>query len=142
MSRQLAISLAFAGVIALGLGYLAITSMPRIPKARAVDYGEVKDALWTALPDEAQIAKAYPAKARTAQLYGAQPEALIHCKVTEAGDLSGCMVMSEAPAGYGFGEAAILLAAHIRLYELAKDGTPVAGRPITVPVKFPLKPPA
>src|ERR1022692_4290605 len=50
----------------------------------------------------------YPAAARAAGLEGA---AVIHCVRNEHLALKGCALVSETPAGHGFGAAALAMAA-------------------------------
>jgi TonB family protein len=53
------------------------------------------------------LADAYPPKAAEE---GVEGKAAISCRVTEEGRLSRCELVSEEPAGHGFGEAAVSLA--------------------------------
>lgn len=56
---------------------------------------------WT-YPDSDQMFSAFPAEALKAGIEG---RVAIDCLVSADGTLTACDVMSEEPAGYGFGEA-------------------------------------
>lgn len=80
-----------------------------------------------AAPTAADVAAAYPAKAR-AEGVGGGVEMV--CSVKSSGALGDCDVMAEAPRGYGFGQAAQRLAKSLR----AHDGQ--RGSEVRVPVSF------
>ena len=62
-------------------------------------------------------------------------EAVIVCKVTEAGALTECRVESETPADFGFGDAALKLVGRFQM-EATVDGRALAGRQVRIPMKF------
>jgi hypothetical protein len=80
----------------------------------------------------------YPAAARAA---GVEGQAVIHCKRDEHLALTGCALVSEDPAGQGFGAAALAMAAksapNPRL--LLKDAAAEPAADTTI--KFTLRPP-
>jgi TonB family protein len=98
--------------------------------AHAADLG---DPVWDKAPDRADWAKAYPTAAAQAGVAGSVK---MRCSAGATGALQGCAVVSESPAGQGFGAAALSLAAGMALKPTAADGTPIAGRNLIVPVKF------
>ncbi|MFI4950864.1 MAG: energy transducer TonB, partial [Caulobacterales bacterium] len=57
--------------------------------------------------------------------------ASIHCRVTGEGRLADCQVLSESPAGAGFGPAALALSAKLKL--AVQPGSPTE---IVMPVRF------
>jgi protein TonB len=59
---------------------------------------------------------------KAAQAQGVEGVAVIKCKVTRGGELSGCVVVSETPAGYCFGRAALDMAVTLKLKERPADG--------------------
>lgn len=59
---------------------------------------------WATQPTREQYMAAYPAKARAEGVGG---KVLLHCTVAKQGALAKCKVMSEAPQGEGFGDAAL-----------------------------------
>ena len=73
----------------------------------------------------------WPAKSR-----GVSGRAVISCLVTARGSLDDCAVASEDPPGRGFGGAALLMAPTFMMRPLTKDGVPVGGARITIPIRF------
>jgi protein TonB len=88
---------------------------------------------WLRLPSDAELVEAYPAAARAEHVRG---RAVLDCGLTENGRLSGCAVVEEDPAGYGFGAAALKLAVRFQMTPLRPDGEPVAGGRIRIPIHF------
>ena len=84
-------------------------------------------------PTRSQIEAAYPTRALSDGIDGA---ALIDCMVSKAGALGGCQLLGENPSGYGFGAAALDLAADFTLKPRLVDGAPVDGAEVRVPVQF------
>jgi TonB family protein len=83
---------------------------------------------WLQKPTPQDFIASYPPKAAAEFLGG---KASIGCKANDAGALTDCKVISEEPTNYGFGEAAVALAAKIRL------GLPAgASRDVIVPLRF------
>src|SRR5688572_18725403 len=62
--------------------------------------------------------------------------AAIRCRVAANGGLAGCVVASEDPPGAGFGAAALKLAPVFRMRTVGRDGRPVEGAQVTVPIEF------
>ena len=60
--------------------------------------------------------------------------AVVTCRVLSDGKLTDCDVISEDPAGWGFGKGAISTASQLRLARKALDGSPTVGRMVEVPV--------
>jgi protein TonB len=58
------------------------------------------------------------------------------------GSLSDCTVASEAPAGLGFGAAALQVAAIMKMNPWTKQGAPVDGGRIRLPIHLVLPPTA
>lgn len=67
---------------------------------------------WTDAPSFAQVAAAYPAKAKAERRAG---RATVACAMNEEGALIRCSEVSSEPRGYGFAEAAKLLAKQFRM---------------------------
>lgn len=84
-------------------------------------------------PSAGDVAAAYPRAARDTKTSGA---AQLRCAVLALGRLDSCQVVAEAPAGQGFGAAALKLAPLYKLNPLTHDGKPVAGGQVTVPITF------
>ena len=66
---------------------------------------------WVSVPTPAEVRAAYPAAARARGLAG---QARLDCLPTNGGALTDCRVAVEAPAGQGFGAAALKLADRFR----------------------------
>ncbi|THD55367.1 TonB family protein [Phenylobacterium sp.] len=62
---------------------------------------------WLQAPSYADMAEAYPKKARAARVAG---HVTINCSFTSSGALTGCTTVGEEPKGEGFGSAAHSLA--------------------------------
>ncbi len=77
----------------------------------------------------------YPPRA---QVLGQTGAAKIRCDVAQTDTLVNCQVLSEAPAGFGFGEALVKLSSHLHISHLDGDGRPVEGRPVEVKMSFKL----
>jgi TonB family protein len=65
--------------------------------------------------------------------------ARVSCTVTAEGRLVDCAVISEEPAGYGFGDAALRTSKLFKMNPIGRDGRPVAGAKVVIPMVF--KPP-
>jgi TonB family protein len=85
---------------------------------------------WAGKPSGQAIGLAWP---RAAMAKGLGGRARLRCKVTVEGFLDACKVASESPAGYGFGVAALQLAAQFRMKPAIRGGVPMTGE-ITVPI--------
>lgn len=88
---------------------------------------------WIQKPGAADVATAYPVKADQDRIGGA---ATLACKFAQDGRLVGCRVVSETPPEDGFGAAALKLAPLFRAAPLSRDGVPVAGAEVRIPIRF------
>ncbi len=75
----------------------------------------------------------FPAAAQRAHLSG---RAKLQCVVSAQGVLENCRVLAEAPAGYGFGKTALTMAAQFRMRPKTRDGQPVGGAIVVIPLDF------
>jgi protein TonB len=66
----------------------------------------------------------YPRRAMTRNMEG---QVVLECLVNTSGAL-GCAVVSETPANWGFGEAALRISRDYRMSPAMRDGMPVEGR--------------
>jgi protein TonB len=62
----------------------------------------------------------------------------LSCTIAAQGNLANCVVVSETPDGFGFGEAALKGAQNARLRARTIDGAPLDGRPVQFRSKFSL----
>jgi protein TonB len=88
---------------------------------------------WEILPSADDLKRVYPRRAMRARQSGL---AVMRCQVTTTGHLQDCVVLSETPNGYFFGEAVLKLTPKFKLAPLKSDGTSVEGGRIDVPVRF------
>lgn len=70
------------------------------------------------------LARYYPRRAIAREMEG---QVLLDCIVATSGRLS-CGVIAETPRGWGFGEAALAIAADHRMAPATRDGVAVQGR--------------
>ena len=92
---------------------------------------------WSSLPNGADFARFYPAKALARRLEGM---AVMRCHVELTGALSACNIVREAPRNAGFGKATLQMAALFRMKPMTVNGKPAAGGVIHIPVEFKVPP--
>lgn len=63
---------------------------------------------------------------------------VLRCRVTAAGRVDNCTVMSEDPPGVGFGQVALGMTCSFRMKPKIVDGKPVDSE-VTIPVQFALR---
>ena len=100
------------------------------PKPSLVTYPD-----WLRKPDGTALMRYYPEAAQRKNLPG---RAVFECQVVADGSLTGCKVIEESPPGEGFGDAALKLAALFRMRPMTRNGVPVDGGTIRVPIRFQL----
>jgi TonB family protein len=88
---------------------------------------------WSRRPTAEEVMRFYPSLALKLKLSGA---VRISCQVGKAGDLRGCAILSEVPAGLGFGAAAVALAGLIRMTPQRVDGELTDGGSVQLPISF------
>lgn len=94
---------------------------------------------WARVPAPEDFARYYPEAARAA---GTEGRVFVGCKVKPNGTLEACGVISESPAGAGFGDASLLVARLFKLKLRQTDGAPVnEGSTIRVPILWKLPAP-
>ena len=93
----------------------------------------IRNPTWLRKPTGDQMERVYPRRAAEAGLSG---RVSLRCAVTVSGTLTDCSVISETPAGEGFGLAAIKLSRHFRMNPGTVDGQPVEGAQVNIPLQF------
>ena len=84
---------------------------------------------WLRLPTPAEIRAAAPRGP-------GRGEAPLSCILNDDGQLTGCRVVSESPAGAGFGAAALSLTHWFVMSPLTANGDSVGGAQVEVPIVF------
>ena len=64
-------------------------------------------------------------------------QATLSCRIRLDTRLEACRVIEEAPAGMGFGQAALAASIHFRFQPPTRDGAPVDGQEVPVVVLWP-----
>ncbi|WP_411286808.1 energy transducer TonB [Phenylobacterium sp.] len=90
---------------------------------------------WLRKPSGEDIARYYPERAQRMNVEG---RATISCTVNARGSLDGCSVSSEEPSDQDFGPAALKLARLFKMRPQTKDGQPVDGGTVRIPIRFAL----
>jgi protein TonB len=78
------------------------------------------------------VTRYFPREAVEARLDG---RAVLLCAIDPGGGLR-CLVQSETPEGWGFGEAALRIGSHFRVAERLPDGRTTAGGALRLPIRF------
>jgi TonB family protein len=123
------LGLAFAAALLLQTG--APAADPGLPSGARPSVITNPD--WLRRPTGEDIARYYPEKASRAEVEG---RATVSCKVNAEGLLVGCSVVDETPADYGFGSAALNMALLFKMRPMTKDGVPVPGGTVRIPIRF------
>jgi TonB family protein len=95
---------------------------------------EIHDPVWIKQLDPRTIPRLFPAAAAKAGYKVGR--ASVECTVAADGTLSGCTTVTEDPAGLGFGDAAMEVAGVMQMSPWTKQGAPVEGARINLPIKF------
>src|SRR4051812_27360581 len=107
--------------IAVALG-VALASAAQGGAAQGASGGHLStNPDWAAKPSADSVQRFYPARAQRRNIAG---RSQIRCQVTASGQAAHCVVQSEAPTGYGFGDAALRLSSQFRFRPATIDGQP------------------
>lgn len=104
-----------------GLGAALETAPPRITNPR-----------WLSRPGAREFERFYPARAREREKEG---WVTLDCRVRADGAIA-CVVATETPLGWGFGDAALKIAPSFRLAPRLEDGRPTEGGAVRVDIAF------
>ncbi len=92
------------------------------------------DMIWAKFPDNEDMVQFYPSRALNLNVGG---KAVVRCGWLADGSMSGCEVLMENPAGYGFGEATVkLLEAKARVKTRDPKEKIVPGETLTVTLNW------
>jgi TonB family protein len=94
----------------------------------------IQNPVWLKHFTAATVAEIYPAAAAKAGVK--QGIGTVDCTVASDGTLADCVVAAEDPAGLGFGDAAVKAAAQLQMNPWTKQGAPVDGARIEVPIRL------
>jgi len=88
---------------------------------------------WASRPSGEDFADNYPEAAAERGVGG---KATLLCRVRIDGRLNDCKVVEESPPGECFGEAAMKLAPKFRMTPMTRDGVPVDGATVRIPLSY------
>jgi protein TonB len=113
----------------------AVVAKPQPPPPKAA-VSVVTSPDWLRRPTASDMERYYPERALSMEKNG---EVRMTCKVKADGTLEDCKISSETPSGFNFGSSALKMAGLFKMKPETRDGEPVAGASVTVPIVFKLQ---
>ncbi len=117
-------------LLAIAAVALAVFSYSH-PALAATGHSQPPD--WIKAPDAETIADFYPTRANQMNVQGTSA---IKCVVRRDHRLHDCVIVSESPSGYGFGEAAIRASSTFQLRPAIVNGVEKSEGEVTVPLRW------
>ena len=112
---------------------LATNVVVALPPAPPAPPAVIVNPDWLTRPGPNEFSRFYPQAALDQNASGA---ATLTCTVSASGAVHDCSVAAETPKGLGFGDAARKLAPYFKLRPQTRDGAPVDGAHINIPIRF------
>ena len=125
--------IAFAALMLIG-GFGQAEAQPaqvEAPGAPERATGETKNFMLTSRIDHQDVMRVYPRDALRRRVAGF---ALVRCEVMAQGDMADCAIEQEAPAGSGFGQAALRLMPRFKMK--SRNGASLEGGVVQIPIQF------
>jgi protein TonB len=89
-----------------------------------------------ALPEADDLLGVFPKDALKANVL--KGRVVLGCTIAPTGELTGCTVRSEEPAGYGLGQATAGLVGKFKVSIWSAEGLPTIGAALNVPIRYDL----
>jgi hypothetical protein len=112
--------------------FIPVTFDPAVLSGAAV----VTKPAWTATPQIDDYRATFPKTENGVN----DVRVVLGCTVGASGELGGCSVAQETPAGQGYGQGALALASKFRMAPWSTDGEPTVGAKIKLPIHYVLTP--
>jgi protein TonB len=112
---------------------LGTITPPQPPQPPAKAPGILTSPDWLSRPGPNEFSRYYPTQAEAQNASGA---VILACTVSATGQVQNCQVAQETPKGLGFGDAAKKLSSYFKMRPQTRDGTPVDGASIRIPIRF------
>jgi len=109
----------------------------RFRNPAAEDTGRLTEPRWIRTLSANGVELLFPESARADKILTGVGQ--VNCAADTHGDLVDCQVAGENPSGKGFGSAALQAAQAMRMNIWTKNGDPVDGRRIVLPIRFTLQ---
>jgi hypothetical protein len=101
------------------------------PDASAQGESLVMHPHWTKRPSWDDLRKLYPKAVR-----GVTANVEASCRIDDQGRFTSCDIVKESPSGLGFGESTVRISKLFQMKAIDGDGSPVAGRRLSLPVRW------